>query len=63
MTEIRIKWSKRPAKLVQKGEQCSEIKWIHNGVTQAISNEQIDFEGSDGLDRGKNKRTRRVAQS
>ena len=43
MTEIKIRWTKRPVKLIAKGEQCSEIKWLDSGSTQALPNEQINF--------------------
>jgi hypothetical protein len=41
---IRVKWArKRPAKLVIKGDQASEIRWLDTGSSQTISNEQLDF--------------------
>ena len=40
---VKVRWSKRLVKLIAKGEQCSEIKWLDNGTTQILSNEQINF--------------------
>jgi hypothetical protein len=40
---IRVLWTKRPARLIRKGEQCSEIKWLDTGSFQALANDQIEF--------------------
>ena len=40
---VKVKWSKRPARLVERGEQCSEIKWLDTGTNQALPNDQLLF--------------------
>jgi len=40
---IKVLWTKRPVRLVMKGDQCSEVKWLDTGSTQALSNDQINF--------------------
>jgi len=40
---ISIKWTTRPAQLVARGEEVSEIKWRDTGSVQALANEQIEF--------------------
>jgi hypothetical protein len=44
LTSVQVKWDReRKAKIVAKGDQVSEIKWLDTGLVQAISNDQLDF--------------------
>jgi hypothetical protein len=44
LMNVKIKWAKkRPAKVVAKGPEVSEIKWLDTGQVQAIPNDQLDF--------------------
>src|SRR4051812_39580442 len=38
---IKVKWTERPARLLARGEQVSEIKWLDTGTTQNIPNDQL----------------------
>ena len=45
---IIIVWdARRPAKLVQRGDEQSEIKWLDDHTTQVLPNSQIEFKGDD----------------
>ncbi len=43
---IKVIWTKRPARLVARGEQQSEIKWLDTGTWQCIPNDQLKFQTS-----------------
>lgn len=36
-----IVWTERPAKIILRGEQQTEIKWLDTGTHQAIPNDQF----------------------
>jgi len=41
---VRVKWDRaRPARLLYRGAEASEIKWLDTGVLQVIPNNQLDF--------------------
>ncbi len=40
---VTVRWSARTASLVEKGPEVSVVRWDHNKVEQAISNDQLDF--------------------
>jgi hypothetical protein len=48
--DVRVRWSKRPARLLGRGKEVSEIKWLDTQSRQVISNDQLEFldEGKDG---------------
>lgn len=49
LSNIKVIWTKRPARLVQKGETVSEVEWLDTGSRQGIPNDQIEFrEGEKG---------------
>ncbi len=41
---VKVIWSKRPARLIERGEQCSEIEFLDTGSRQAIPNGELIFE-------------------
>ena len=56
--DVRVKWATgRPAKVMHRGGQVSEIKWLDTGIVQAIPNDQLDFFGERREGRKKEKRS------
>jgi hypothetical protein len=41
--DVKVRWSKRPAKILAKGAECTEIKWLDTGSTQTLPNDQLIF--------------------
>ncbi len=41
---MRVVWTQRPVKLIERGEQASEVKFLDTGSIAAISNDQLDFD-------------------
>lgn len=39
----RVVWTKRPVRLVARGEEQSEVRWLDTGSTQSIPTDQIIF--------------------
>jgi hypothetical protein len=39
-SNIRVIWTSRPVRLIDEGEQCSEIHWLDTGTRQALPNDQ-----------------------
>lgn len=45
---VTISWDpERPAKLITRGDEQSEIQWLDDRTTQSLPNEQIKFNGDD----------------
>lgn len=42
-SNIKVVWTKRPVRLVERGEQCSEVRWLDTGTQQTLTNDQIQF--------------------
>jgi hypothetical protein len=46
MTRITIRWDpSRPAKLIHRGSEVSEIEWTDDRTRQCVANEHIIVEG------------------
>ncbi len=43
---IRVVWTKRPVRLLAKGEQQSDIVWLDTGTWQSLPNDQLIFKES-----------------
>ena len=45
---VIVRWdAERPAKLIQRGDQQSEIQWLDDRTTQVLPNSQIEFTEDD----------------
>ena len=56
LIDVRVKWDRsRPARLLHRGAEASEIKWLDTGVTQILANGQLDFLGEKREDKERKK--------
>ena len=39
-----VVWTKRPAKIIARGAQATEIKWLDTGSSQVLANDQLIFD-------------------
>jgi hypothetical protein len=42
--KVRVVWTTRRARLIERGPQVSEVQFADSGASQAIPNEQLEFE-------------------
>jgi hypothetical protein len=41
--EVRVVWTKRPVRLIERGSEVSEVQFLDTGHSQAIPNDQLEF--------------------
>lgn len=41
--EVRVIWTSRRVRLIERGSEASEVQFLDTGTSTAISNEQLKF--------------------